>query len=139
MKIKRLRIMKEIIRSTYLEQVLFGMILLIVVVSLVLVSVEPGVEHFGDGLWYSFAVVTTIGFGDVIVVTLIGRMLSVVLGIYAIAVVSIFTSAVITYYGDCKKILVENSIDNLLYQLENLDTLSKEELKALSSVIQKRA
>ena len=40
-----------------------------------------GFDSFGDALWYSFAVVTTIGFGDVVATTLVGRIITVILGL----------------------------------------------------------
>lgn len=44
------------------------------------------------------SVVTTIGFGDIVVVTTIGRILSVVLGLYGLFIIAIITSIVVNYY-----------------------------------------
>ena len=61
--------------------------------------VEPTITTFWDGMWYSFAVVTTIGFGDFAATTLVGRILTVVLGIYGIVVVAIMTSVIVNFYN----------------------------------------
>ena len=56
------------------------------VASVVLPVIEPGIGDFGDALWYCFAIVTTIGFGDISAVSVPGRILSVILGFYGIIV-----------------------------------------------------
>ena len=95
-------VLKRIIRKTYAAEILFGMLLLIVAVSIVLPGLEPGIVSFADGLWYCFAIVTTIGFGDITATTGIGRLLSVILGIYGIIVVSLITSIIVNFYNEVK-------------------------------------
>lgn len=95
-------VLKKIIRKTYAAEILFGMALLIVAVSIVLPGLEPEIERFTDGLWYCFAIVTTIGFGDFSAVTPIGRILSVILGLYGIIVVALITSIIVNFYGEIK-------------------------------------
>ena len=82
----RLDILKDILKRTYAAEILFGIVLLIVSFSVVLSAIEPGIGDFGDALWYCFAIVTTIGFGDISAVSVPGRILSVILGIYGIIV-----------------------------------------------------
>ena len=95
-------VLKRIIRKTYAAEILFGMVLLIVAVSIVLPGLEPEIAGFTDGLWYCFAIVTTIGFGDITATTMIGRLLSVILGLYGIIVVSLITSIIVNFYSEVK-------------------------------------
>lgn len=99
----RLDVLRKIIRKTYASEVLLGMILLMVACSLLLSIIEPGMPDFFDALWYCFAIVTTIGFGDVSAVTLTGRILSVILGAYGIIVVALITSIIVNFYNEVKK------------------------------------
>jgi hypothetical protein len=94
--------LKKIIRKTYAAEILFGIVLLIVAFSLVLPHFEEGIPTFNDALWYCFAIVTTIGFGDFSAVTPIGRILSVILGLYGIIVVALITSIIVNFYGEMK-------------------------------------
>ena len=98
----RVSVLKKIVRKTYAAEILFGMLLLIVAVSIVLPGLEPGIVSFADGLWYCFAIVTTIGFGDITATTGIGRLLSVILGLYGIIVVSLITSIIVNFYSEVK-------------------------------------
>ncbi len=94
--------LKKIIRKTYAAEILFGIVLLIVAFSLVLPHLEEGITTFNDALWYCFAIVTTIGFGDFAAVTPMGRILSVILGLYGIVVVALITSIIVNFYGEMK-------------------------------------
>ena len=98
----RFKVMMKIIRKTFAAEILFGMVLLIVSFSFVFVAIEPEITNFADALWYCFAVVTTIGFGDLTVFSLAGRLLSVILGIYGIVVVALITSIIVNFYNEVK-------------------------------------
>ena len=99
----RMDVLKRIIKKTYAAEILIGILLLIVAISLILPAFEPGINNFGDALWYCFAIVTTIGFGDIYATSAMGRILSVVLGLYGIIVVSLITSIIVNFYGEMKK------------------------------------
>jgi len=75
---------------------------------------DPSFDHFEDALWYCFAVVTTIGFGDLTATTLVGRILSVILGMYGIVVVALITSIVVNFYGEMKKVDPEDELEEIL-------------------------
>ena len=99
----RMDVLKTIIRKTYASEIILGLLLLIFAFAYVFKFLESGIETFEDGLWYGFAIVTTIGFGDITATSLIGRILSVVLGIYGIVVVAMITSIIVNFYGESKK------------------------------------
>ena len=99
----RLDILKEIVRKTYAIEIIFGLLVMMVSFSNVLIYVDTSFESFWDALWYCFAIVTTIGFGDVTAATGIGRCLSAILGIYGIVVVALITSIIVNFYGEMKK------------------------------------
>ncbi len=96
----KLDVLFKIITNTFSLEILFGLITLIVCFSLVFPMVEPDINTFPDALWYCFAVVTTIGFGDFAAVTLIGRVLTVILGIYGLIVVAVITSIIVNFYNE---------------------------------------
>jgi len=98
----KLDVLMKIIRRTYALEILFGLLMLIATFSYVFTFLEDSIIDYWDGLWYCFAIVTTIGFGDISAVTITGRVLSVILGIYGIIVVSMVTSIIINFYGEMK-------------------------------------
>lgn len=98
----KMDVLRKIVRKTYAAEILFGMLLLMIAFSIILPQYDPGVPSFQDALWYCFAIVTTIGFGDFTAVTLVGRVISVVLGIYGIIVVALITSIIVNFYNETK-------------------------------------
>lgn len=92
----------KIIRKTYVLEILYGLIILLVSFSFYFTIMEDSIETFGDGLWYSFAVITTIGFGDLTVTTPMSRVLTVILGLYGIIVTASITSVIVNYYNEVK-------------------------------------
>ena len=95
----KVKVLFKIIVSTFSLEVLFGLLTMIVCFSIILTSIEPNIETFPDALWYCFAVVTTIGFGDIVAVTPAGRILSVMLGLYGLVVVAVITSIIVNFYN----------------------------------------
>ena len=94
------RVLFKIILRTYALEVILGLFTLMVASSILFTMFEPQIESFPDALWYSFAVVTTIGFGDYTAVTPLGRILTVVIGLYGIVVVAVLTSIIVNFYNE---------------------------------------
>ena len=97
----KVKVLFKIILSTFSLEVLFGLLVMMVCFSLVFMSpIEPSITNFGEALWYCFAVVTTIGFGDITATSLVGRILTVILGMYGLVVVAVITSIVVNFYNE---------------------------------------
>jgi drug/metabolite transporter (DMT)-like permease len=127
-------VLKDVIRQTYAAEIVGGLLLLIFVFSFMLMLFEKNITSYGDALWYCFAIVTTIGFGDIAATSMLGRIMSVILGIYGIVVVALITSVIVAFYGEMKKESIgikdeeeENpEEENLEEEVENLlDTVNK--------------
>ena len=101
----RLDLLKNIVQQTYAAEIILGLVLLIASFSFVLMYTDTAAFNgtYTNALWYCFAVVTTIGFGDMTATSMIGRILTVVLGVYGIIVVALITSIIVNFYGEMKK------------------------------------
>lgn len=96
----RMKTLLKIIVKTFAFEIILGLLTMIVASALVFMFFEDNIPTFGDGLWYSFAVVTTIGFGDYVATSIIGRVFTVLLGIYGIIVVAVITSIIVNFYNE---------------------------------------
>ncbi len=107
-----------------------ALIILIILCSVYFTVVEPNITSYVDSLWYSFSVITTIGFGDVSVVTTFGRILSVVLGICGIVVVALVTSFIVNFYNEMNKKRDEATLNRILDEEKKLrETIEEEKRK----------
>lgn len=96
----KFNVLFKVVVNTFSLEILFGLLTMIVCFSMIFMKIEPNINTFPEALWYCFAVVTTIGFGDIVAVTPIGRVLSVILGIYGLVVVAVITSIVVNFYNE---------------------------------------
>lgn len=129
---KMLKRFNTLLKRTGMYKMFIGFIISYFIVSLVLFLVEPGVKSYGDGLWFCFVSFTTIGFGDITAVTMIGRIMIIFITVYAIVVTAMIPGVVVSYYLEFLKIKENDTISTFLEKLENLSELSKEELDELS-------
>ena len=98
----KLDIFWQVVRKTNAAEILFGMLLLIIAFSLVLPILEDDIPDFASALWYCFAIISTIGFGDVAAVSILGRAMSAILGLCGLVVVSVIMSIVVNFYNETK-------------------------------------
>ena len=98
-----MKILSKVIRKTYAADVLSGLVLFMAAFSFMFPVVEKNIASFKDALWYCFAIVTTIGFGDYAATSTLGRVMSAILGAYGIVVVALITSVVVNFYSEVKK------------------------------------
>lgn len=127
----------KILKRTGTLKIFMSFLLFLCAAAAVLVMAEPGIETFGDGLWYCFVAATTIGFGDICVITRLGRVMTVLVGLYGILMTAMVPGVVVSYYMEYLKVREKETISVFLEQLERLPELSKEELEQLSERVRK--
>ena len=124
---KKLRILWGILKRTRADHILLGFVLFLLADAAVIRLVEPDIHRYGDALWYCYAVISTAGFGDIVTVTLIGKICSVLLTIYTIFVVAIVTGVVVNFYTQLVEMQQKETLAMFMDKLERLPELSKEE------------
>ena len=93
---------------------------------------RPQTLTFGDGAWFSFEVVSTIGFGDVSAAGPVARVAAVVLSVLSIFYIALLTGVVVSYCTTAIKARQEGTLANFAANLERLDEMTPEELAAFS-------
>lgn len=132
---KKLRLLKGVLKRTNANKIIIAFVIFFFIDALLIWLVEPSIKTYGDSLWYCFSVFTTIGFGDLIATTVIGRILTALLSVLTIFVVALVTGVVVAFYNDVVSMQYKATKAEALDKLENLDKLTKDELKALSEQI----
>lgn len=125
----KLHIVSNIIKKTMVYEIILSLLILIILCSVYFTVVEPAMTSYVDALWYSFSVITTIGFGDVYVTTTFGRILSVILGISGIVVVALFTSIIVNFYNEVNKRREDKKIQKIESEIKHIEE-SNEKVEA---------
>ncbi len=134
---KKLRILRNILKRTKTDKILLGYLLFVFVSAFFIVLVDPEVNCFGDALWYCYAVISTAGFGDIVVVSVFAKIVSVLVTIYSTLVIAIVTGVVVNFYTEITELSRKETLAAFMDKLEHLDTMSKDELKVLSVQVKK--
>ena len=90
----------KIIIRTFALEIILGLVTVMVASALIFWYYEPEVKTFGDGMWFAFQTVTTIGYGEFRITTAIGRIVAVFIGLYGIVVVAVITSIIVNFYNE---------------------------------------
>lgn len=135
---KKLKLVWRILKSVSADKLVASFVVFLILVAITLRFIEPQIHNIGDSLWYCFAVISTVGFGDIVAITVGGRILSVLLGLYAMFVVALVPGVLVSYFLEIQKIKANESTNAYLEKLERLEELSKEELADISSRVKAR-
>ena len=135
---KKIRLACNILKKMNVDKIAVSFFFLIIIASIILARFEPEIKNIWDGLWYCFISFTTIGFGDIVVVTTIGKIITIIVALYGIVLVALITGVLVNYYQEINKIKINESTEVFLDKLERLPDLSKEELKEISQKIKER-
>ena len=122
----KINVINNVIRKTMAYEIILSLLILVILCSVYFTVVEPRMTSYVDSLWYSFSVITTIGFGDVYVTTTFGRILSVILGISGIVVVALFTSLIVNLYNEVGKRRQEKEMQKIIKEVKEIEKIEEE-------------
>lgn len=130
---KRLHVLKSILVRTHVSKILLSYIGFVLIAALLIQLIEPNINRYGDALWYCYAVISTAGFGDVVVTTFIAKAISVLVTIYSIVIIALVTGVIVNYYNQLIQIRQKETLAAFADRLQRLPELSKEELAEMSA------
>jgi voltage-gated potassium channel len=83
---------------------------------------SPGanIHSPGDALWWSFATITTIGYGDHFPVTVGGRIVAVVLVVFGLSFFGTFTAYVASFFLEKAQLKEESDLHRLIKEVRHL-------------------
>lgn len=132
---RQIKNMFKILRQTGIDKLLISYLLLMFICAVVLVIIEPTFHTLMDGIWYSVVTIATVGFGDLVVTTTLGKIISIILIFSGVLIVALLTGTLVNYYNTINEARQKGKLMDMLDKLENLPDLSKEELESISNEI----
>jgi len=115
----KLKLLYYILKTTGMTKVLASFLVFFFISATIIWLFDSNVESFFDAIWFCVAVVTTIGFGDIVVTNIVARIVTIILALYGILVIAVITGVIVYYIS----------------KLLDLNKLSQEDLKEISTQI----
>lgn len=108
----------------------FGLVGLLSLIAVLLATIAvfelernatgANIHHPGDALWWAFATITTIGYGDHYPVTFAGRFVAVLLVVFGLSLFSTFTAYVASFFLEKTQLKEETEIHHLILEVRRL-------------------
>jgi voltage-gated potassium channel len=96
---------------------------------------EPDLGDFGDALWWAIVTSTTVGYGDLAPVSIVGRLVAVVLMIVGIGALGMITGSIATHFLHGKQERTNPHLEHLKAMLDAWDDLTREERLTASALL----
>ena len=109
-----------------------GLVLFVVIAGAgVMTIVEPETADFWEAIWWALVTTTTVGYGDIAPVTLLGRVIAVGLMVCGISLIASLSASIAAYFieadSDGRQERIEMSLERLEARLERLEQALKAE------------
>jgi len=132
-------LLETVFNSRRLRTILGALIFFVCIFGYVFYITEPGVNTFGDGIWWALVTVTTVGYGDITPSTTLGRFVAsalMFLGLGLIATVTAIVSAKFTqnFVDTHTNDDVFEKLKELESEIEKLKKLEEDELDKLDEL-----
>ncbi len=109
-----------------------------IVIGAVLISLVEGMP-LGDALWWSFVTFTTVGYGDVLLKTQLGRTIAVLLMIIGIGIIGVITTTLtLSLIGGknvFNKTYKDKVVEDVKSMLDNYDELTIEDIDNIARIL----
>lgn len=109
-----------------------------IVIGAVLISIVEGMS-IGDALWWSFVTFTTVGYGDILLKTQLGKSIAVLLMIIGIGVIGVITTSITLYIANggrkMQKSYKEKVIEDIKNKLDNYENLTSGDIEDIIKIL----
>lgn len=124
-----------------LRTTLLAAFVIVIISGLLIAGIDPNIKTPWDGIWWSLATVSTVGYGDVVPTSALGRLLGSGLVVIGLALFVIITANILALILHKEVEQKEGKVDDHIKQLEqNVSKILKNQatLMELNQVISKR-
>lgn len=128
----------KFIKTNNLHYMIY-LVIIVVLGGAVSLSIAENI-NLGDAIWWSIETVTTVGYGDIIPKTILGRTIASIVMMVGIGFISMFTSTIATYYikkekEKGKKTYKDSVLSDIKNKLDHFEKLSKDDIKNIYVVL----
>ena len=87
------------LKKTHLDEILGVALLVVLASTLGLYLFDPSINNLFDSLWFVLSTITTVGYGDILPQSGVGRIIGLIILIIGVLIFSTVTGAMATYFA----------------------------------------
>ncbi|MBD3110093.1 ion transporter [Bacillus sp. AGMB 02131] len=126
----------KILQTNDLYKVIVFTFIIIILAAIPMYYFETDVTSFAEGIWWGIVTTTTVGYGDIIPVTVIGRITAVLLMLIGIGCIGMITGSVATFFSHNSN--KDDDKEYIKKKIDQLEKLSEQEYKVLLQLIENK-
>lgn len=124
------------LKTNGLNRFILIFLLLVIFIPVPMVFIEPEIHNYPDALWWAIVTATTVGYGDIIPVTPIGRILASIMMLVGIGFIGMITSTIMSYAsGKKKRFSSTDKIAHITKAIDQIEELNEKEIAVLESYL----
>lgn len=127
----------KVLKTNSLDKVIVATSLLIFLSAIPIKKVEPGIETYGDAVWWAIVTTTTVGYGDISPVTGLGRFIALILMIFGIGLLGMITGSIATFFIGQGKENKNSSVEYIKKELDRADELTANDIDTLIILLER--
>nr|WP_181726082.1 potassium channel family protein [Planococcus sp. (in: firmicutes)]QJS06173.1 ion transporter [Planococcus sp. (in: firmicutes)] len=128
----------KLLKTNGLDKILIIAMVLLFIIPIPIVLIEPSINTFADAIWWAVVTTTTVGYGDISPETPIGRFLAVILMLVGIGIIGTLTSAITSFFNKEETKTHEKKLLEILHKIEDIESLSKDDIEIIKLYIKKK-
>lgn len=106
-----------VLSRNHIGQVLALGLLFVLMSGILIAGIDPAVDTPWDGIWWAWVTVTTVGYGDIVPVSSIGRIFGAVLILMGVCLFSLLTAGFAAFFISEEEEVLEEKEDVTIQQL----------------------
>ena len=121
----------------HLRTTILGAAVVVVIFGVLVAGVDPNVKDVWDGIWWAIATVATIGYGDVVPSSALGRLLGAILVVLGVAIFVIITANILAFTLKKERSTFEeeaHNIDELKDEIREMKEAQQQQNKLLKEL-----
>lgn len=107
-----------VLSRNQIGQVLIVGMVFVLMSGILIAGIDPAVETAWDGVWWAWVTVTTVGYGDIVPTSDIGRLFGAVLILMGVCLFSLLTAGFAAFFISQEEEIIEEKEDVTIQQLD---------------------
>jgi len=127
----------DILSKNKLSSTLFIGLVFTFIVGTLISGFDPGVDSIGDGIWWAWVTVTTVGYGDIVPQSTLGRILGGIVMLIGILLISLITASFSAYLMERREIKILRGEKKTMSELHKIEAQLDQIQKQLDNIQKK--